>query len=130
MTPRQLDWALRMRGTVISTWPVAERDAALALLRRSPAARALLADALARDDADPVALDGCTLARMQTALRGALLQLPPLTFAVRWSVLVACAAAGLYLGGAGASRDAWVDNGMDTADGFVAVQSVTVASSL
>lgn len=135
MTPRRLDWMLRVRGTLISDWPAADRDAAMALLRHSPAARAVLADALARDEADPAAApdgyatDGCALARMQAALRCALLQLPPLPFAVRWSVLAACAAMGLYLGIAG-TIGGWAESSGDAADAFSTVQSVTVASSL
>lgn len=128
MTPRGLDWALRTRGTVMADWPQTDRAAAIALLRSSPAARAVLADALARDDADPVPPDRCALMRMQGALKCAVLQLPPLTFALRWGVLVACTAAGLYLGAA-AALDLNTDSGTDAADGFVAVQSVTVASS-
>ena len=129
MTLRRLDWALRSRGTVMADWPARERDAALVLLRHSPAARALLADALAREDAEPAGLsDGCALVRMQGALCRAVLQLPPLPFAVRWGVLAGCAAAGLYLGIAGVSRDAWADAGADAADAFAAVQSLTVAS--
>ena len=131
MTPRRLDWALRARGTEIADWPAAERDAALALLHRCPVARAVLADALARDDADlHVPQDGCTLVRMQAALRGALLQLPPLPFAVRWGVLAACAVTGLYLGLAGAPGGAWAEAGPDASDAFSTVQSLTVASSL
>ncbi len=129
MTPRCLDWTLRSRGTVVADWPQADRVAAVALLRGSPAARAVLADALARDEADPAPPDRCALMRMQGALKCAFLQLPPLTFAVRWGVLAACTAAGLYLGAAAAS-DISADTGTDAADGFVAVQSVTVASSL
>ena len=129
MTPRRLDWTLRTRGTLVSAWPAAERDAAVALLRRDAVARTMLADALMRDDADAAGPDTCALARMQAALRGALLQLPPLTFAVRWGVLVACTAAGIYAGGVAAAQDASADSGMEAADGFVAVQSVTVASN-
>lgn len=128
MTPRCLDWMLRTRGTVIADWPPAKRAAAVALLRSSPSARAMLADALACDDADAAPLDGCALIRMQGSLKCALLQLPPLTFALRWGVLAACTAAGLYLGAAAAS-DISAESGTDAADGFVAVQSVTVASS-
>jgi len=129
MTPRRLDWALRTRGTVVADWPQADRVAAVALLRSSPAARTVLADALARDESDLAPADHCALVRMQGALKCALLQLPPLTFAVRWGVLAACTAAGLYLGAA-AAWDASAESGTDAADGFVAVQSVTVASSL
>ncbi len=128
MTPRCLDWTLRSRGTVIADWPQAERAAAVALLRSSPAARAVLADALVRDDADPAPADRCALMRMQGSLKCAVLQLPPLTFALRWGVLAACTAAGLYLGAA-AALDISADSSADAADGFVAVQSVTVASS-
>lgn len=123
MTPRRLDWALRARGTSIADWPQADRLAALRLLRQCPAARAVLADALAHDEADPAVPDGCLLMHMQAALRCALLQLPPLPFAVRWGVLAACAAIGLYLGAAGA------DSGADPADAFAAVQTATVAGS-
>ena len=131
MTPRRLDWTLRCRGTLMSAWPAAEREAALALLRRSAEARALLADALSRDDSElTAASDGCALLRMQAALRGALLQLPPLTFALRWGVLAACAAVGLYLGLAGAAGDAAAEAGADQADAFSTVQTMTVASSL
>ncbi len=128
MTPRGLDWALRSRGTVMADWPQADRAAAIALLRSSAAARAVLADALARDDADPAPPDRCVLVRMQGSLRCAVLQLPPLTFALRWGVLAACTAAGIYLGAVAAS-DISSEYGTDAADGFVAVQSVTVASS-
>ncbi len=128
MTPRCLDWTLRSRGTVIADWPQADQEAAIALLRSNPAARAVLADALARDDADPAPPDRCALVRMQGALKCALLQLPPLTFAFRWGMLAACTAAGLYLGAA-AALDISAEFGTDAADGFVAVQSVTVASS-
>jgi len=131
MTLRRLDWALRARGTGIAGWPEAERDAALALLHRCPSARAVLADALAREE-EPMLIDGaadgvpggCPLARMQAGLRCAVLQLPPLPFAVRWSLLVACTAAGLYIGISAVVRDA----AADSADAFAAVQSVTVAS--
>lgn len=61
---------------------------------------------------------------MQAGLRCAVLQLPPLPFAVRWGLLAACTAAGLYIGVSAVMRDA----AADAADAFAAVQTVTVAS--
>lgn len=121
MTPRRLDWTLRARGTEVADWPVRERLAALALLRTDPAARALLADALMRDDAAPGAPECAVLARMQGALRLGLLQLPPFSFRVRWGVLAACALAGLYLGLGGDAADG--------SDAFAGVQLATVANN-
>lgn len=136
MTPRRLDWALRTRGTAMASWPAQEREAALALLRRDGTARAVLADALARDDtasahgaaagciadasADPVAL-----ARMQCGLQRCLLQLPPLPFGLRWGALVVSLAAGAYLGVTVAMSDAAPDSG----DPFAAVQTAAIASN-
>lgn len=125
MTPRRLEWALRARGTVVADWPARERLAAVALLQADPAARALLADALARDEVAPAAGECAVLARMQGALRLGLLQLPPFSFRVRWGVLAACALAGLYFGVAGLGGDAGADGG----DAFAAVQLATVASN-
>ena len=134
MTPRRLDWALRTRGTAMADWPAHERDAALALLRRDAAARAVLADALARDDggtahaspgAADAAADPAALARMQCGLQLCLLQLPPLPFGLRWGALAACLAAGAYLGIAIATADAAPDPG----DPFAAVQTAAIASS-
>lgn len=124
MTPRRLDWLLRASGTDLSAWPAGDRAAALALVRLDPTARAMLADALAREDASPA--DPAALARMQCGLRRCLLQLPPLPFGLRWGALAACTAAGLYFGIAGVPSDP----GPDAGDPFAAVQSVTVASSL
>ena len=45
MTPRRLDWGLRVHGTDLAAWPMAERAAALSLLRRCPAARQVMAPA-------------------------------------------------------------------------------------
>ena len=96
MTPRSLDWALRVHGPDLDTWPAAEREAALALLRNDPAARRTLADAWANEDAP--ASDLCALRRMQTVVRRALTPPPPVLRSMRWGALAACAAAGLYLG--------------------------------
>ena len=152
MTLRQLDWALRARGPDLAAWPATDRLAALALLRASRAARTLLADALALDDArtDCVApgyvvpghaapgqigngplpgaqlpdylADPAALARMQGALRDCMARTSPLLSGIRWGVLAACAVAGLYVGMAGSA-------GADS-DAFATVQSLTVASAL
>ncbi len=137
MTLRQLDWALRARGTDLAAWPATDRRAALALLRASRAARTLLADALALDDARSDAVgngllpgaqgpdhlaDPAALARMQGALRDCMARTSPLLSGIRWGVLAACAVAGLYVGMAGSA-------GADS-DAFATVQSLTVASAL
>jgi len=127
MTPRRLDWTLRARGTEVAYWPARERLAAIALLRTDPAARAMLADALARDDAAPGAPECAVLARMQGAVRLGLLQLPPFSFRVRWGVLAGCALAGLYLGLAGELTG--LGDAADGGDAFAAVQLATVASN-
>ena len=132
MTLRQLDWALRARGTDLAAWPATDRRAALALLRASRAARTLLADALALDDArldclapsplpDPLA-DPAALARMQGALRDCMAVTSPLLSGIRWGVLAASTVAGLYFGMAGGAATA--------SDAFATVQSLTVASAL
>lgn len=134
MTLRRLDWALRARGTDLTTWPATDRLAALTLLRTSRVARTLLADALALDDARPDHLtnspppsgqsldhlaDPAVLARMQAALRDCMARTSPLLSGIRWGALAACTVAGLYFGMAGRADS----------DAFAAVQSLTVASA-
>ena len=137
MTLRRLDWALRARGTDLAAWPDADRLAALALLRVSRAARTVLADALALDDARPDygangplpgalppdhLADPAALARMQGALRDCMARTSPLLSGIRWGVLAACTVAGLYFGMAGSAAA--------DSDAFATVQSLTVASAL
>lgn len=93
---RRMAWLLRARGTEIAAWPEADRHAAFDLLRRSPETRALFAEALAREDEEPVA-DGAVFGRMQQALRRSLAPLPMVLRGLGAGVLVACMAAGLYL---------------------------------
>ena len=96
MTPRRFEWTLRARGPRLADWPETDRFAALALLRRSRAARLALADALADEDAP--APDPATLHRMQGTLRRRMTPVPVMAHPMRWGALAACAAAGLYLG--------------------------------
>lgn len=120
MTPRRLDWALRLHGTDMTAWPGAERDAALALLRRCGQARQIVAAALAQDDAPPI--DAALLADMQRQL-GRRLAAPAHTLpAMRWGALAACALAGLYLGAANADAE--------QPDLFAAVQSIAIEAAL
>jgi len=119
MTRRRLEWCLRARGTDLASWPEAERAAALSLLRRSRAAQAALAEALAAEDApmpDPAALR-----RMQGVLRRHLAPRPAVVRGIGWGALAACAAAGLYLGVAAADPD-------PAPDLFASAQTVTFAS--
>lgn len=119
MTRRRLEWMLRARGTDLTSWPEADRRAAVAMLRRNPAARMALADALAEEAAPE--LDPAAMQRMQCSLRRHLAPLPALMRGVGWSALAACLAAGLYLG--------VVVNEADPApDLFTSVQTVSFAS--
>ncbi len=93
MSMRRLEWLLRARGPAMACWPQADRDAALTLARTEPAARWALADALADEDAPCV--DAAGQFRMQCSIRTAL---APLGRGVRWGVLLASLAAGLWLG--------------------------------
>lgn len=96
MTCRRLDWLLRARGTDVAAWPAGERAAALALLRRSRAARQALADAVVLEDAPEP--DQAALRRMQCSFRRAMAPVPAVMRGIGWSALAACMAAGLYLG--------------------------------
>ncbi len=119
MTPRRLDWALRLHGTDLTAWPDAERDAALALLRRCGQARQVVAAALAQEDAPP---DPALLADMQRQLGRRLAAPAHAVPAMRWGALAACAVAGLYLGAANADGE--------QPDLFAAVQSIAIEAAL
>jgi len=125
MTPRRFDWGLRVHGTDLTAWPVAERAAALSLLRRCPATRQLMADALAQEDLptpDP-ALLACLLGRLkQRAARRAEPARPMLRRGALGGVLTVCAVAGFYLGSA--SLDA------EQPDPFGAVQAIAIDAAL
>ncbi len=127
MTLRRLDWTLRARGADLAEWPAGDRLSAVALLRTSGAARTLLADILALDDARPdrwadYLADPAALARMQEVLRGCMARPSPVLSGIRWGALAACTAAGLYFGMAGSVAA--------DGDAFATVQSLTVASAL
>ena len=107
MTVRRFDWALRTRGCVLAQWPAAERDAALRLLRRSAGARRMLADLLAAEEDGPDP-DAAGLVRMQGVVRRAVTP-PPVMRGLRWGVIAACTAAGLYLGLPGLDTDTLAD---------------------
>lgn len=120
MTPRRLDWALRLYGTELAAWPAAERDAALLLLRRCSQARQIIAAALSQEDAPPV--DTALLASMQKRLGRRLSAPAPGVPAMWWGGLAACALAGLYLGIT--NLDA------EQPDLFAAVQSIAIEAAL
>ena len=126
MTPRRFDWGLRLHGTDLAAWPVAERAAALSLLRRCPAARQAMADALAGEDLPPP--DPALLASLQGRLRqrAAGWAEPARPMALRrgalGGVLTVCAVAGFYLGSA--TLDA------EQPDLFGAVQAIVIDAAL
>ena len=125
MTPRRFDWGLRVHGTDLTAWPEAERAAALSLLRRCPATRQLMADALAEEEqpAPDPALLACLLGRLkQRAARRADPTRPMLRRGALGGVLTACAVAGFYLGSA--SLDA------EQPDLFGAVQAIAIDAAL
>lgn len=111
MTPRRFDWALRTRGPALDTWPAAERDAALELLRHDADARRALADAMVleplepSDEATASDTEQAALRRMQLAVRRALAPSPPVVRGLGFGAMAACLAAGLYLGAAAAEAD-------------------------
>ena len=125
MTSRRLDWALRARGTHLAAWPEPERDAALGLLRRSRAARQVLADALAADGLPALEQDSAALGRMQRRLRLSLAPAPAVVRGVGWGALAACAAAGLYLGAGAAAANRAPDLAPDL---FASVQTMAFAT--
>ena len=120
---RRLEWLVRSLGTDLALWPAAERHAALDLLRRSPEAQAVFADALAHDEEPPQDgpdTDRAVFNRMQTGLRR---HLAPLSAGLRGlcvGALIACVAAGLYL-----SIDT---DGPEASDLFNSAQTVTFAA--
>ncbi len=106
MTPRTLDWLIRLHGPALAAWPERERLAALALLRRSAQARSVLAEALADDDASVEGEDAAALARMREGLDDAIAahMMPArLALGARWGALAACAVLGIWLGAGQAS---------------------------
>jgi len=130
MTPRRLDWALRLHGTDLAAWPVDQRAAALSLMRRCKQARRIMADALAQEDllpadsylTDPPPGDAALLASMQCRLLRRLVARSPAVPAIRWGAFVACALAGLYLGTA--------DFDAERPDLFAAVQVIAIDAAL
>ncbi len=120
MTPRRLDWAMRLYGTELAAWPAAEREAALSLLRNCDHARQIVAAALAQEDAPPT--DPALLANMERRLGRRLAPPAPATPAMRWGALAACALAGLYLGVANVAPE--------QPDLFAAVQSIVIEAAL
>jgi hypothetical protein len=107
MTPRRFAWALQARGLAISTWPLRERMGAMALLRHCKMSRELLAEALAAEDAP--AWDEAALDRVTCPVRRALAPLTPLMRSIRWGGIVACMAAGLYIGAVTSGGDTVAD---------------------
>ena len=117
---RRLEWLVRSRGTDLALWPAAERLAVLDLLRRSPEAQTLFAEALAGDE-DAPETDGAVFNRMQAALRRHLAPLPTVLRGLCLGALMACVAAGLYLAVDTDGADA-------TNDLFNSAQTVTFAA--
>ena len=125
MTPRRFDWGLRVHGTDLIAWPVAERAAALSLLRRCPAARQVMADALEREDLpapDPALLASLQGRLKQRAARRAEPARPMLRRSALGGVLTVCAAAGFYLGSASLEAE--------QPDLFGAVQAIAIDAAL
>ncbi len=125
MTPRRLDWGLRVHGTELAAWPAADRAAALSLLRRCPAARQVMAEALAQEDmpaADPALLASLQGRLRQRAAGRAEPVRPMLRRGALGGVLTVCAVAGFYLGSA--SLDA------EPSDLFSAVQAIAIDAAL
>jgi hypothetical protein len=120
MTPRRIEWLIRIYGPAVASWPEEERLAALALLRRSVRLRETLAEALAREDAlaacegDGDADEGAALARMRGGLDAAIAARMVQTritaqvasgarTTVRLGALAACAVLGVWVGSVQAS---------------------------
>ena len=122
LSHRRLEWLVRSRGTDLTAWPAADRLEAMALLRRSPEAQSVFADALARED-EPVlqAIECAVLERMLTDLRRRLTPLPMVWRCLCAGALATCMAAGLYL-----AVD-WADPDPVT-DLFSTAQTVSVAA--
>ncbi len=129
MTPRTLDWLIRLHGPALAAWPDRERLEALRLLRHSAQARSMLAAALANDDAVDDE-DAAALARMREGLDQAIAaRMMPARLAsgARWSALAACAVLGIWLGAGQASADQQ-DHG--DRDLLQAIASLSPASGL
>ena len=120
LSRRRLEWLVRSLGTDLALWPAAERSAALELLRRSPEAQGVFAEALARDD-EPQDTDFDAFQRIQAAVRRHLAPLPTALRGLCVGALIACVAAGLYL-----AVD--TDNPDQTNDLFNSAQTVTFAA--
>lgn len=126
MTPRRFDWGLRVHGTELLAWPAAERAAALSLLRRCPAARQAMADALAGEELPPP--DPALLASLQDRFRRRVAgwARPARPVALRrgalGGVLTVCAVAGFYLGSATLEAE--------QPDPFGAVQAIAIDAAL
>ncbi len=130
MTPRTLDWLIRLHGPALAVWPERERRDALALLRRSAQARSTLAAALAGDDLAAEEDDAAALARMQKGLDEAIAaRMMPARLAsgARWSALAACAVLGIWLGAGQASAD---QQGRGDRDLLQAIASLSPAFGL
>ena len=121
MTQRRFAWALRARGSALADWPASERNAAVCLLRRSPVARELLAEALTNEDAP--SFDALALERITFPVQRALAPITPIMRGLRWGAVVACLAAGIYLGVLRTDTDAAMD-------AFTALFSTTPAPVL
>ena len=119
LSRRRLEWLVRARGTDLSTWPEAERNAALALLRRSPDAQSAFVAALVEEEAPEA--DCAVLDRMQGALRRSLAPLPLLLRGLGVGALLACIAAGSYLGAGLLETE-------QTTDLFTSAQTVSFAA--
>lgn len=119
LSRRRLEWLVRSLGTDLARWPAMERQAALDLLRRSPEAQTVFAEALAGDEDTPET-DRAVFDRMQAVFRRHLAPLPTALRGLCVGALIACMAAGLYLA---------VDpDGPDTSDLFNSAQTVTFAA--
>ena len=114
MTRRAFAAALASHGSDLAAWPEPAREAALALLERSGAARTAFARALGADAAPP-ATDGAAdlalgqrlLVPLRDAWPTALATQPPPPRRLRppmlgWGAVAAALALGLWLGGGGA----------------------------
>ena len=124
MTPRRFAWILRARGPAVADWPAAERSAALCLLRRSGAARELLAEALSAEDAP--GLDAVALARITCPVQRALAPLTPFMRGIRWGAVAVCLVAGGYVG----LLRTEIDTGADTLSAVFSATSATVLAAL
>lgn len=128
MSPRRLAWVLRARGPELCAWPERERLAALALVRRDPAARQLLAEALSAEEAPPP--DPAAAIRIQNTIHRALAPLSPLLRGIRWGVMAACVLAGLYAGLGPLAAETAAETSADLAPTIQATTSGTVLAAL